>query len=242
MPLADIIAKPGRTPLHIQHINLPLKAQQSLVGLAFSRAAQRDDGHGGGHGKEEYDTLMVLKVGDLWFCMEYNANAVKAGVGLMASIGLGLGLLLFFLIEEVNAALQKDFADEFGPMIGFVGMILAILFCPIVASIVGAIISKNFDDEGDAAFNGAITGAIGTVAMFFVAMFVMSAAVNDDDSDLSPVFTDLPSTSDLIIKGAIPSAISGALGAYVGFKYLWSQMPDSERRQSVFPPASPPQS
>ena len=168
--------------------------------------------------------------------MEYNANAVKAGVGLMASIGLGLGLLLFFLIEEVNAALQKDFADEFGPMIGFVGMILAILFCPIVASIVGAIISKNFDDEGDAAFNGAITGAIGTVAMFFVAMFVMSAAVNVDDS------SDLPNTSDLLIKGAIPSAISGALGAYVGFKYLWSQMPDSERRKSIFPPASPPQS
>ena len=59
-------------------------------------------------------------------------------------------------------------------IIGFVGMILIILFCPIVASIVGAIISKNFDDEGDAAFNGAITGAIGTGAMVFVAMFVMS--------------------------------------------------------------------
>jgi hypothetical protein len=173
--------------------------------------------------------------------MEYNANAVKAGVGLMASIGLGLGLLLFFLIEEVNADLQKEFVDDFGLIIGFVGMILAILFCPIVASIVGAIISKNFDDEGDAALNGAITGAIGTGAMVFVAMFVMSAAVNNDDSDLSPVFTDLPNTSDLIIKGAIPSAISGALGAYIGFKYLWSQMPDSERKKSIFPPASPPQ-
>ena len=31
--------------------------------------------------------------------MDYNPNAVKTGVGLMASIGLGLGLLLFFLIE-----------------------------------------------------------------------------------------------------------------------------------------------
>ena len=172
--------------------------------------------------------------------MEYNANAVKAGVGLMASIGLGLGLLLYFLIEEVNAVQEdlvpEDFAADFEMIIGFVGMILIILFCPIVASIVGAIISKNFDDEGDAAFNGAITGAIGTVAMFFVAMFVMSAAVNVDDS------SDLPNTSDLLIKGAIPSAISGALGAYVGFKYLWSQMPDSERRKSIFPPASPPQS
>ena len=177
--------------------------------------------------------------------MEYNANAVKAGVGLMASIGLGLGLLLYFLIEEVNAVQEdlvpEDFAADFEMIIGFVGMILIILFCPIVASIVGAIISKNFDDEGDAALNGAITGAIGTGAMVFVAMFVMSAAVNNDDSDLSPVFTDLPNTSDLIIKGAIPSAISGALGAYIGFKYLWSQMPDSERKKSIFPPASPPQ-
>ena len=175
--------------------------------------------------------------------MEYNANAVKAGVGLMASIGLGLGLLLYFLIEEVNAVQEdlvpEDFAADFEMIIGFVGMILIILFCPIVASIVGAIISKNFDDEGDAAFNGAITGAIGTVAMFFVAMFVMSAAVDDNDDD--SVSSDLPNTSDLLIKGAIPSAISGALGAYVGFMYLWSQMPSSESKQSIFPPASPPE-
>ena len=99
--------------------------------------------------------------------MEYNANAVKAGVGLMASIGLGLGLLLFFLIDELNVDNQEEFGDTVGLLIGVTGTVLAIMFCPIVASIVGAIISKDFDDEGDAAFNGAITGAVGTAIMVF---------------------------------------------------------------------------
>ena len=81
--------------------------------------------------------------------MEYNANAVKAGVGLMASIGLGLGLLLFFLIDELNVDNQEEFGDTIGLVIGVAGTVLAIMFCPIVASIVGAIISKDFDDEND---------------------------------------------------------------------------------------------
>ena len=71
--------------------------------------------------------------------------------------------------------------------------------------------------------------------MVFVVIFVMSAAANDD-SDSS----DLPNTSDLLIKAAIPSAISGALGAYIGFKYLWSQMPSSEITNAFSPPPKAP--
>jgi len=170
--------------------------------------------------------------------MEYNPNAVKAGVGLMGSIGLGLGLLLFFLIDELNANNQEEVADTVGLVVGFASTVLAIMFCPIVASIVGAIISKDFDQEEDAAFNGAITGAVGTILMVFVVGFVMSAAIEETDSDED----DLPSTTDLIMKGAIASAISGALGAYIGFKYLWSQMPANESGSALLPVKPPPES
>ena len=171
--------------------------------------------------------------------MEYNPNAVKAGVGLMASIGLGLGLLLFFLIGAFEDE-QEEFTDFLQIGIGIVGTILAILFCPIVASIVGAIISKDFDDEGDATFNGAITGAVGTIFMVMVVSFVMSAAIEESDNDSDEI--DMPSTSDLLIKGAIASAISGALGAYIGFKYLWSQMPANESKNQFSIPKAPPKS
>ena len=169
--------------------------------------------------------------------MEYNPNAVKAGVGLMASIGLGLGLLLFFLIGAFEEE-QEEFTDFFQIGIGIVGTILAILFCPIVASIVGAIISKDFDDEGDATFNGAITGAVGTIFMVMVVSFVMSAAIEESNNDFDEI--DMPSTNDLLIKGAISSAISGALGAYIGFKYLWSQMPANESKNQFSIPKAPP--
>lgn len=172
--------------------------------------------------------------------MEYNPNAVKAGVGLMASIGLGLGLLLFFLIGAFEADEQEELTDFLQIGIGIVGTILAILFCPIVASIVGAIISKDFDDEGDATFNGAITGAVGTIFMVMVVSFVMSAAIEESDNDSDEI--DMPSTSDLLIKGAIASAISGALGAYIGFKYLWSQMPANESKNQFSIPKAPPKS
>ena len=170
--------------------------------------------------------------------MEYNPNAVKAGVGLMGSIGLGLGLLLFFQIDELNADNQEEVADTVGLVVGFARTVLAIMFCPIVASIVGAIISKDFDQEEDAAFNGAITGAVGTILMVFVVGFVMSAAIEETDSDED----DLPSTTDLIMKGAIASAISGALGAYIGFKYLWSQMPANESGSALLPVKPPTES
>ena len=172
--------------------------------------------------------------------MEYNPNAVKAGVGLMGSIGLGLGLLLFFLIDELNPDNQEEVADTVGLVVGFASTVLAIMFCPIVASIVGAIISKDFDQEEDAAFNGAITGAVGTILMVFVVGFVMSAAIEETDSDVDE--DDLPSTTDLIMKGAIASAISGALGAYIGFKYLWSQMPANESGSALLPVKPPPES
>jgi len=170
--------------------------------------------------------------------MEYNPNAVKAGVGLMASIGLGLGLLLFFLIDELNIDKQDEFTDTIGLVIGVAGTLLAIMFCPIVASIVGAIISKDFDDEGDAAFNGAITGAVGTIFMVMVVSFVMSAAIEEGNDDSDEM--DMPSTSDLLVKGAISSSISGALGAYIGFKYLWSQMPANESKNQFSIPKAPP--
>ena len=158
----------------------------------------------------------------------------------MASIGLGLGLLLFFLIGAFEADEQEELTDFLQIGIGIVGTILAILFCPIVASIVGAIISKDFDDEGDATFNGAITGAVGTIFMVMVVSFVMSAAIEESDNDSDEI--DMPSTSDLLIKGAIASAISGALGAYIGFKYLWSQMPANESKNQFSIPKAPPKS
>jgi len=170
--------------------------------------------------------------------MEYNSNAVKAGVGLMASIGLGLGLLLYFLIDGFNSGKQEEFEDFVNLGVGIIATILAIMFCPIVASIVGAIISKDFDDEGDASFNGAITGAAGTFLIVMIVSFAISGAVEESNSDFDE--DDMPSTNDLLIKGAIASAISGALGAYIGFKYLWSQMPSSETKTSFSPPKEPP--
>ena len=171
--------------------------------------------------------------------MDYNPNAVKTGVGLMASIGLGLGLLLFFLIEEIGKENQEGVADTLGLAIGITGTVLALLFSPIVASIVGAIISKDFDDESDAAFNGAITGAVGTIFLVLVVGFVMSAAIEDSDDDSDGA--EMPGTSDLLIKGAISSAVSGALGAYIGFKYLWSQMPSNESKNAFSLPKPPPE-
>jgi hypothetical protein len=170
--------------------------------------------------------------------MEYNPNAVKAGVGLMASIGLGLGLLLYFLIDGFNSGKQEEFEDFVHIGIGIIATILAIMFCPIVASIVGAIISKDFDDEGDASFNGAITGAAGTFLIVMIVSFVISGAVEESNSDINE--DDMPSTNDLVIKGALASAISGALGAYIGFKYLWSQMPASESKTPFSLPKEPP--
>lgn len=169
----------------------------------------------------------------------YNPNAVKTGVGLMASIGLGLGLLLYFLISEAGEDNQEGVAEAIGLAIGFTGTILALLFSPIVATIVGAIISKDFDTESDAAFNGACVGAVGTIFLVLILSFVMSAAIEDSDDDSDEV--KMPSTSDLLIKGAIASAVSGALGAYIGFKYLWSQMPSNENKSTFSLPKPPPE-
>ena len=68
----------------------------------------------------------------------------------------------------------------------------------------------------------------------------MSAAIEETDGDIDE--DDLPSTTDLIMKGAIASAISGALGAYIGFKYLWSQMPANESGSALLPVKPPPES
>ena len=64
-----------------------------------------------------------------------------------------------------------DGDEDFGMIFAIFGLIVTMVLSPILATIVGAIIAKNFDDEGDAAFNGAIVGALGTVVMVFIAMF-----------------------------------------------------------------------
>jgi uncharacterized membrane protein len=134
-----------------------------------------------------------------------------------------------------------DADEEMGAFFVIFGLIIAVMLSPILSTIVGAIIAKDFDDESDAAFNGAIVGAIGTAIMLFVTIFFYGMAADDldgPDSDDADEMSD--DTSDMMIKIMIPCAVGGALGAFVGFRYLWAQMPATET-QSGLPPLSPPQ-
>ena len=164
--------------------------------------------------------------------MEVNHNAVKAGCSIFAGFGAGLGLLMYFAV---------DADEEMGAFFVIFGLIIAVMLSPILSTIVGAIIAKDFDDESDAAFNGAIVGAIGTAIMLFITIFFYGMAADDldgPDSDDADEMSD--DTSDMMIKIMIPCAVGGALGAFVGFRYLWAQMPATET-QSGLPPLSPPQ-
>ena len=170
--------------------------------------------------------------------MQYSPGAVKAGVGMFAAFGVGIGLLMYFIIDS---SVQSGAGEEFGMIFAISGLIVTLVLSPILATIVGAIIAKNFDDEGDAAFNGAIVGVAGTVVMVFVAMFFWGMAVDDvDDIDGLGIEEIEDEASDSIVKGLIPAAVGGALGAFVGFRYLWAQLPHSEMHSVMHPP-SPPQ-
>lgn len=164
--------------------------------------------------------------------MEFNKNAFQAGCSIFGGFGIGLGLLMYFAV---------DADDEMGVFFVIFGLIIAVMLSPILATIVGAIIAKDFDDETDAAFNGAIVGAVGTALMLFICIFFFSSAADDVDGSDGETAEDMSDdTSDMIFKIMIPCAVGGALGSFVGFRYLWSHMPASET-QSSFPPLSPPQ-
>lgn len=163
--------------------------------------------------------------------MELNKNAVQAGCSIFGGFGVGLGLLMYFAV---------DADDDLGSFFVIFGLIIAVMLSPILATIVGAIIAKDFDDETDAAFNGAIVGAIGTAIMLFVCIFFFGLAADDVDGSDGEMADDMSDdTSDMIIKIMIPCAVGGALGAFVGFRYLWAHMPATEA-QSSLPPLSPP--
>ena len=163
--------------------------------------------------------------------MEVNQNALKAGCSIFAGFGVGLGLLMYFAVD----------ADEnMGAVFVIFGLIIAVMLSPILATIVGAIIAKDFDDESDAAFNGAIVGAIGTVIMLYICIFFFGLAADDlDDSDSEDANDMSDDMTDMLIKIMIPCGVGGALGAFVGFRYLWAKMPATEI-QSNLPPLSPP--
>ena len=83
--------------------------------------------------------------------MEVNQNALKAGCSIFAGFGVGLGLLMYFAV---------DADEDMGVLFVIFGLIIAVMLSPILSTIVGAIIAKDFDDESDAAFNGGIDGAV----------------------------------------------------------------------------------
>ena len=162
--------------------------------------------------------------------MQYNKNAVKAGCSIFGGFGIGLGLLMYFAV---------DADDEFGGFFVIFGLIIAVMLSPILATIVGAIIAKDFDDESDAAYNGGIVGATGTALMLFLCIFFFDLAAADlDDDEAADEISD--NTSDMLIKILIPCAVGGALGALFGFRYLWSKIPGKDDHSSL-PPLNPPQ-
>ena len=116
--------------------------------------------------------------------------------------------------------------------------------------IVGAIISKDFDEESDAAFNGGIAGLAGTLLMVIItSIFLVAAvAVVDEDSDSDVDSTDNSSDdsdgdfTELItfaVKGLLPSGMGGAIGAFAGYRFLWSKMPSSEINSAMSVVAQP---
>ena len=82
--------------------------------------------------------------------MNFSWNAVKAGVGLFMAFGISLGILIYFLVSSADP--DEDFSFEI--LAGAFGFFVAMIVSPVLATIVGAIIAKDFDDESDAAFNG----------------------------------------------------------------------------------------
>ena len=124
--------------------------------------------------------------------MELNKNAVQAGCSIFGGFGVGLGLLMYFAVD----------ADEnMGSIFILFGLIIAVMLSPILATIVGALIAKDFDDETDAAFNGAIVGGIGTAIMLFVCIFFFGLSADDVDGSDGEVAEEMSDdTSDMIRK------------------------------------------
>ena len=67
-----------------------------------------------------------------------------------------------------------------------------------------------------------------------------SSSDNDDESDSSSD-EDYGELLEYVIKGLLPSAVGGAIGAFAGFRFLWAKMPSSEMMSSNLPPQYPPQ-
>lgn len=166
--------------------------------------------------------------------MELNQNALKAGCSIFAGFGAGIGLLIYFVIDTSGD-------DLVGAFFAIFALIILAALSPILSTIVGAIIAKDFDDESDAAFNGAVVGAAGTLIMMLITSFFFGMATDDLDGSDSEEADDISDEIyDVILKIMISAAVGGALGAFVGFRYLWAQMPATET-QSGLPPLSPPQ-
>ena len=173
---------------------------------------------------------------------------MKAGVGLFVAFGLSLGILIYLLVSSAD----PDESFSFELLAGVFGFIVAMIVSPVLATIVGAIIAKDFDDESDAAFNGAIAGVAGTFLMVVIAILFLVAAMDsiddgsssdsssddDSDDDSDDGFGDL---LEFAVKGLLPSAVGGAIGAFAGFRFLWAKMPSSEMMSANLPPQYPPQ-
>ncbi|MDP6275134.1 MAG: hypothetical protein QF883_02605, partial [Candidatus Poseidoniia archaeon] len=80
-------------------------------------------------------------------------KAMTIGLGLFLSFGVSLGTLMFFMANAGGLG---------GAFFGAIVLLLAVLLSPILATIVGAIIANNYDNEITAIWNGALVGAIGT--------------------------------------------------------------------------------
>ena len=182
--------------------------------------------------------------------MKFSWNAVKAGVGLFLAFGISLGILIFIIISSADP--DEDFSFEL--LAGMFGFLVAMIASPNLATIVGAIISKDFDEESDAAFNGGIAGVAGTFLMVFIAVLFLVAALavleEDSDSSSDDSSSDDSSSDDdsegdfgelisFAVKGLLPSGVGGAIGAFGGFRFLWSKMPSSEMMTSRSVSAQP---
>ena len=149
-------------------------------------------------------------------------KAMTAGLGLFLSFGVSLGALMFFMADAGGLG---------GAFFGAIVLLLAVLLSPILATIVGAIIARNYDDDITAIWNGALVGAIGTVIMVLISVLVMVVALADedgddedgDDEDGDDEDGDDSTTDEaigMLLKALIPSAIGGALGAFFG-RFVW---------------------
>ena len=162
------------------------------------------------------------------------------------AFGISLGILIYFLVSSADP--DEDFSFEI--LAGAFGFFVAMIVSPVLATIVGAIIAKDFDDESDAAFNGGIAGLAGTFVMVVIAILFFVAAMEsmeDDSSSSSSSDDDSDDDSDdefgdlleFAVKGLLPSGVGGAIGAFAGFRFLWAKMPSSELISSTYASTQP---